>query len=197
MTMRKLRTLGLLTTVALLLGACSNQMEPAKQAIANIDSAIASASPDAAKYVPDELAAVNGKLAELKAALEKKDYVAVLAGAPALLTEAQNLLGDAAIKKDAVIKAMGGEWTSLAATVPALVAAVSKRVSALDKSKHQGAGVDLAAAKAGLTDATAMWSKAQAAFASGNIEEAVTSARDVKAKAEAAAAAIKFSLPKN
>jgi hypothetical protein len=103
----------------------------------------------------------------------------VLAGAPALLAEAQNLLGDAALKKDAVIKAMAGEWTGLAATVPALVAAVSKRVAMLEKSKHQAAGVDLAAAKTNMADATAMWSKAQAAFAANNVEEAVTSARSV------------------
>ncbi|HMI37875.1 MAG TPA: hypothetical protein VK505_09655 [Steroidobacteraceae bacterium] len=194
--MRKLRSLGLITTVALLLGACSNQMEPAQQAIAGIDSAIASASPDAGKYVPEELATVKGKLADLKSAFDKKDYVAVLAGAPAVLSEAQNLLGDAAMKKDVVIKAMGGEWTSLAATVPPLVAAVSKRVMMLDKLKHPPAGVDLAAAKTNMSDATALWSKAQAAFAAGNVEEAVTSARDVKAKAVAAAAAIKLSLPK-
>jgi len=196
MRMRKIRSLGLITTVALVLGACSNQMEPAQQAIANIDSAIASASPDAGKYVPDELATVKGKLADLKAAFDKKDYVAVLAGAPAVLSEAQNLLGDAALKKDAVIKAMGGEWTSLAATVPPLVAAVSKRVAMLDKLKHPPAGVDLAAAKTNMADATALWSKAQAAFAANNIEEAVTSARDVKAKAVAAAGAITLSLPK-
>jgi hypothetical protein len=193
--MRKLHSLGLLATVTLLLGACSNQMEPAQQAIAGIDSAIASASPDAAKYIPDELATVQGKLTEMKAAFDKKDYVAVLAGAPALLSEAQNLLGDAALKKDTVIKAMGGEWTALAATVPGLVAAVGKRVAMLEKSKHLAAGVDLAAAKTNMADATALWSKAQAAFAANNIEEAVTSARSVKAKAEAAAAAIKYSLP--
>ncbi len=196
MTIRKLHALGFLATLTLLLGACSNQMEPAQQAIAGIDSAVASASPDASKYIPDELAAVQAKLTDLKAAFDKKDYVGVLAGAPALLTEAQNLLGDAALKKDAVVKAMSGEWTGLAASVPALVAAVGKRVAVLEKSKHLPAGVDLAAAKTNMADATALWSKAQAAFAANNVEEAVTSARSVKAKAEAAAAAIKFSLPK-
>jgi hypothetical protein len=193
--MRKLHSLGLLATVTLLIGACSNQMEPAQQAIAGIDSAVASASPDAAKYVPDELAAVQTKLTALKAAFDKKDYVGVLAAAPALLAEAQNLLGDAALKKDAVVKVLGSEWTGLAATVPALVAAVSKRVAMLDKSKHLPAGVDLAAAKTNIADATSLWSKAQAAFAANNVEEAVTSARSVKAKAEVAAAAVKFSLP--
>ena len=195
MTMRKPHSVGFLAAVALLLGACSNQMEPAQQAIAGIGSAVASASPDAAKYIPDELATVQAKLAELKAAFDKKDYVGVVAGAPAVLTAAQNLLGDAALKKEAVIKAMGSEWTSLAATVPALVAAVGKRVTALGKSAHLAAGMDLAAARTNLADGTALWSKAQAAFAAGNVEEAVTTAKSVKAKAEAAAAAIKFSLP--
>jgi hypothetical protein len=195
MTMRKLHSLGLMAAITVLLGACSSQMEPAQQAIAGIDSAVASASPDAAKYVPDELATVQAKLTELKAAFDKKDYAEVLAGAPAVLTAAQNLLGDAALKKEAVVKEMGGEWTGLAATVPAVVAAVSKRVAALGKGKHPPAGADLAAAKTSLADATSLWGKAQAAFAAGNVEEAVTTARNVKAKAEAAAAAIKFSLP--
>jgi len=65
------------------------------------------ASPDAGKYVPDELATVKGKLADLKSAFDKKDYVAVLAGAPSLLSEAQNLLATRRSSKDAVIKGDG------------------------------------------------------------------------------------------
>jgi hypothetical protein len=56
--MRKLRSLGLITTVALMLGACSTRWSR-PGAIAGIDGAIASASPDAGKYVPDELATVR------------------------------------------------------------------------------------------------------------------------------------------
>jgi hypothetical protein len=65
----------------------------------------------------------------------------------------------------------------------------------LGKSKHLPAGVDLEAAKSGLADATSLWEKAQAAFTGGNVEDAVNAAKDTKVKAEAAAAALKLTLP--
>jgi len=57
------------------------------------------------------------------------------------------------------------------------------------------AGVDLEAAKAGVGDATSLWSKAQAAFATGNLDEAVSTAKDVKAKIEAVATSLKMDVP--
>jgi hypothetical protein len=196
MMMIKNKSVGLLAVVAALaLSACANQMEPAQQAIAGIESAVSAASPEAGKYIPEQLTAVQAKLADLKTAFDSKDYKTVLTSAPALLSEAQGLLGAAAIKKDEVVKAMSAEWPALAASLPGLVAAVTSRAGVLAKSKHLPTGVDLAAAKSGLADATSLWSKAQAAFAAGNIEEAVTTAKDVKAKAEAAATAMKMTLP--
>ena len=113
-------------------------MEPAKKAIAGIDSAIA-AAPDAAKYVPDQLAAVQTKLADLKTAFDNKDYATVLTGAPAVLTDAQGLLGAAMLKKEEVIKAMSREWPALAASLPGLMTTVTNR-STLGKSKKGPAG---------------------------------------------------------
>jgi hypothetical protein len=55
--------------------------------------------------------------------------------------------------------------------------------------------VDVAAAKSAVDDATASWTKAQAANTAGDPETAVASARDAKAKLEAAAAAMKMTLP--
>ena len=195
MTTHKNTTVGFLAVAAaVLLGACVNQMEPAKQAIANIDSAV-NAATDAAKYVPDQLATVQTKLTDLKTAFDNKDYKTVLAGAPALLAEAQGLLGATMLKKESVIKAMSAEWPGLAAAVPGLVAAVTNRAAALSKTRHLPTGVDLPAAKTAVADAASQWSKAQAADKAGDVEGAVTSARDAKAKAEAAAAAMKMSLP--
>jgi len=187
---------GLLTVAAaLVLAACANQMEPAQAAIAGVDSAVTSAAGDAGKYAPEQLSAVQAKLADLKASFDKKDYQGVLSSAPAVLAEAQGLLATAALKKEEMMKALGTEWTGLAASLPQLVAAVKSRVDVLSKSHKPPAGVDLAAAKSGLADATTMWGKAQAAFSSGNVEDAVNAAKEVKAKAEAAAAALKLQLP--
>ena len=196
MMTKQYKLAGFLTmTAVLLLAACASQMEPAQTAIAGIESAISSASADASKYIPDQLSGVQAKLADLKADFDKKDYKAVLAGAPALLSEAQGLLGAAAMKKEAVMKALSADWTGMAASLPQLVATVKSRVDMLSKSHHAPAGVDLAAAKTNLADATTLWGKAQAAFSANNVEEAVNAAKEVKAKAEAAAAALKMKLP--
>jgi hypothetical protein len=193
---RNYKLAGFLTvTAALLLAACASQMEPAQTAIAGIESAISTASADAGKYIPDQLSAVQAKLADLKADFDKKDYKAVLSGAPAVLSEAQGLLAAAAMKKEEVMKTLSADWTSMAASLPQLVATVKSRVDMLSKSHHAPAGVDLAAAKTSLADATTLWGKAQAAFSANNVEEAVNAAKEVKAKAEAAAAALKMKLP--
>lgn len=182
--------------VAALAVACASQMEPAQKALDGLNNAVAAAdAAGASKYIPDQLSAVQGKIGELKAAFDKKDYAAVLAGAPALLSQAQALVGAAAAKKDEVVKAATGEWTTLSGSLPQLVAAVKSRVDVLGKSKHLPAGVDLNAAKAGLADATSLWDKAQKAFGAGNVEDALAAAKDTKAKAEAAAAALKLTLP--
>jgi hypothetical protein len=147
--------------------------------------------------VPDELAAVQSKLGALKASFDKQDYAAVVSGGPQVLGEAQNLATAAAAKKDEILKALNDQWTGLAGSLPADVAAVQNRIDVLSKKpgKKPGAGIDLDAAKAGAGDATALWSKAQAAFAAGNLDEAVSTAKDVKVKIEALAASLKMNLP--
>ncbi len=195
MRIQKSRTFAFMAVAAtVLLAACANQMEPAKQAIAGIESAIA-AAPDASKYIPEQLAAVQAKLADLKTSFDNKDYKSVLANAPGVLSEAQGLLGAAMLKKETVVKAMSAEWPALAAALPAMLTSVTNRVTALGKSKHPPAGVDVAAAKSAVDEATASWSKAQAANSSGDVEAAVNNAHDAKAKLEAAAAAVKMTLP--
>jgi electron transfer flavoprotein alpha subunit len=186
--------LAIAAVAALLLGACANQMEPARQAIAGIDTAVSAASADAAKYIPEQYAAAQGKLAELKGAFDRKDYKAVLAGAPALLTEAQGLAAAAATKKDEVMKSLAADWSSMSTTLPALVSAVESRVTVLGKSRKLPEGVDLESAKRLLAEAKGMWSQAQAA-SGNNVEDAVATAKTVKERAEAAAAALKLQLP--
>ena len=180
---------------ALLFAACTNQMEPAQSALANINVTLDSVSVDAKKYVPDQLTSVQSKVADLTASYDKKDYAAVLKGAPPVLAEVQGLAAAAAAKKSEMEKALGNEWRELAASVPPLVEAVSTRVDALSKAKHIAKNIDLTAGKSGLADATTQWATAQSAFKSGNFADAVTAAKDAKTKAESAATALKLSLP--
>jgi hypothetical protein len=184
-----------LYSAAILMVACANQMEPAKNALDNINATLGAASADAQKYVPDQLASAQSKVAELTAYFDKKDYAAVVTGAPAVLAEVNGLAGAATAKKDENLKALGNEWRSLAVSVPQSVTAVQARIDALSKTKHVPKDIDLTAAKSGLADATSAWEKAQSAFKSGNAPDAVTAAKDAQSKLESAAAALKLDLP--
>jgi hypothetical protein len=191
---QQVRRIALMSLAGILLAACANQKEPAQKAIVDIEATVAGASADAQKYVPDQLSEVQGKLADLTAAYDKQDYAAVVAGAPAVMTEAQGLASAAAAKKDETMKALNDQWTNLSASLPATVTAIQSRIDSLSKktSKKAATGIDLAAAKSALSDASALWSKAQAAFATGNLDEAVSTAKDVKSKLDALTATLKM-----
>jgi hypothetical protein len=186
-----------ISMAALILAACAGQKEPAQKLISDVESVVTAASSEAAKYIPDQLADVQSKLDALKASFAKQDYAAVVTSAPAVLSSAQELATAAAARKDEVLKSLNETWSALAATVPAEVTAVQNRIDELSKKpgKKMAAGLDLNAAKGAAGDATALWSKAQAAFAAGNLDEAVSTAKHVKAKVEAVAASLKLDLP--
>lgn len=193
---------GFLTLVmaAVLLAGCANQMEPAKKAIADIEAAVAAAGPDASQYIPDQLQAVTSQISDLKAKFDQKDYKGVLAAGPALLAQAQGLAAAAGTAKQAAeaaaLQAMTTEWGTLSADLPAQLAAVTSRVGILSKSKRLPAGLDQAtfdAAKADADGAKALWDEATAAQAAGNLEQAVTAARQVKDKLGSAMAGLGMS----
>jgi hypothetical protein len=182
--------------LAITVAACAGQKVPAQKLLADIEATVTAASTEAAKYVPDQLMDVQARYAELKASFDKQDYAAVISGAPPVFAAAQTLATAAAAKKDQVLKALNDQWMVLADTVPEYTTAVQNRIDALRKksSKKVAAGLDLDAAKLSLDQATSLWSKAQAAFAGGNMDEAVRTAQDVKSRVEAVAATLKLEL---
>ena len=189
-----------LVMAAVLLAGCANQMEPAKKAIADIEAAVEAAGPDAAQYIPDQLQAVTSQITDLKMKFDQKDYKAVIAAAPALLTQAQGLAAAAGTAKQAAeaakLEALNAEWGTLATDLPAQLAAVTSRVAILSKSKKLPAGLDAAtfdAAKSGAGEAATLWEQATAAQAAGNVEQAVTTGRQVKDKLNAAMAGLGMS----
>lgn len=184
-TMRTTFITALVATLAL--AGCGNQMEPAQKALGEVESTLSSVGADAAKYVPDQLKSTNDKLTELKAAFDKKDYAAVVTGAPALLAEAKGLADAAAAKKKEFMEALNGQWSSLSAALPQQVTEIETRLGVLEKARKLPDGITketVTNAKAGLEQAKTLWGEATAAFGAGNIEEAVTKANGVKARAE-------------
>jgi hypothetical protein len=185
----------LLAMAALLLVACSNQMEPAKKALDGVASAVSAATPDAAKYMPGALPPLQKKLADLQTSFDRKDYRTVLMGAPSVLSDAQSVALIGAARAKAAMTALGDQWSSLSSSLPKLMSTVKARVDALGKARQAPKGVDLASAQSSLADATSSWTSAQASFTAGHIEDAVSMAKSVMAKATAAAAAINLKLP--
>jgi hypothetical protein len=192
----RLGRLSLLSLMAIVLAACAGQKEPAEKLIGEIQATVTAAAPEAAKYIPDQLASVQTQLSALKASFDKQDYPAVVGGAQAVLGAAESLATDAAAKKDEVLKALNDKWTALAGSVPGYLTAIQNRLDFLAKkaNKKAAVGIDLDGAKSALSGAMARWSKAQAAFATGNMDEAVTTAQDVKSKAETVASSVKLDL---
>ena len=168
--------------VMAMMAACAGQKEPAHKLLADIDATVMAASDEAAKYIPDQLKDVQSRYGALKASFDKKDYPAVVNGAPDVLAAAQDLATAAAAKKDQVLKLLDDQWRALAGSVPDSLTAIQNRIAEMRKpsNKRRAASVNLDAAQSGLSDAQSLWSKAQAAFASGNLDEAVRTGQEVK-----------------
>jgi hypothetical protein len=196
LSIKRVRQYALIFLAGAMLAACANQREPAQKMINDIEAAVNAASADAAKYVPDQLIALQTKLGDLKASLARGDYKYVVQAAPAVLSEAQGLASAVAAKKAEVAKELTDQWTSLSSAVPGYVTAIQNRIDLLSKKSNRklAKGIDLDAAKSGLSDATSLWSKAQGAFGNGNMDEAVTAAKEVKTKLADLAMSLKMDL---
>lgn len=194
--MARLRGYAGIAVAGIVLAACSSQREPAQKLISGIETVVTAASPDAAKYVPDRLTDVQNTLGGLKTSFDTQDYAAVLGGAPAVMSAAQGLSGAAAAKKGE-LQELDDQWTGLAAAVPDSMTILENRSGRLSKKSttKRAAGIDLDAARGSLSDASLLWSKAQAGFAAGNMAEAVTTAKRVGTKLDRLATSLKVDLP--
>ena len=172
----------LLVLAGLVLAACASDQGPAELAIKAAEAAVNSAVAEGAKYVPDQARAVQDALKAAKDSLAKGDYKAALTGSSDVTAKAK-ALGDAvAAKKVELAKS----WESLSGGLPKVVEAIKSRVDILSQSKKLPANLDRASvdsAKSGLEAITKTWSDAQAAFKDGQVTDAITKAKAVKAQA--------------
>jgi hypothetical protein len=190
---RPVRTLALVL-VAALVSACAPRDEaPARKAIDQISAAIESAGPDATKYVPGHVAALEGQVTNLKIRFYDEDYKAIVEEAPAILDRAKELASTAAAKKAEIAKVLDGEWEKIVMDVPASIASAEKYVDGLIASKKTAPGMTqqmVASARTGIDEQKALWEKATAAKAAGDLEQAVTIGAHVKRRLENLVAAL-------
>lgn len=182
--MNKSQLLPLFVATLLALGACANKQKPAAEVISTAESSLAAVKADAARYAPETLATVEGKLAGLKDGFNRKDYDAVIAGGADLNGSITQLEGEVAQKRQQA-EADAQAWTGLAADVPQMVTAIQSRVDTLSKARSLPRGMQastLESAKEGLAQMKTDWGKATAAHDAGNAIAAAEAARAAQSR---------------
>ena len=111
------------------------------------------------------------------------------------LQTAQSLAGASAARQGETSQALDREWAALAGTLPDTMTELQVRIDEL-RNRPVGAarGIDLDAARGELAAAESLWSKAQAAFATGNMVEAVATAQRLRPQLDALAAVLQIPL---
>lgn len=180
----------IVAVAALALAGCTNQKEPAEQAVAKVESALAEFHADAEKYAADELKDVQASVDNMKNNLARKDYGAVVMAAPSVSASVATLKESVAQRKadaEQMMAAAQTEWTDLSASVPKAVETLQARVDQLSKTRKLPKGMDKAGFEAAKTDFENIkteWADASAQFAAGKMAEAVRKARTIKAQSE-------------
>ncbi|MDD3248937.1 MAG: hypothetical protein PHF23_00990 [Smithellaceae bacterium] len=173
---------------------CADEKGPAQLAMKAAEQAVETTKAEAAKLVPEEVAALEAALASAKEKLDKGEYKAALVEAQGLVGKAKDILAAAKAKKDELSK----QWTELTEEIPQMVEAIQGKVGSLARLKKLPQNITaekLAEAKSGLETIEADLAKAQESFASGNIVEAVATATVVKEKTAKAMESLSISAP--
>jgi hypothetical protein len=179
----------------LLACACATQMDPAQEALEAASSAVNSAlTPDADKYAPKEVTALQAKLADLKAKFDMKNYAGVILGRPDVEAAAAELTQTVATSRDAESKRLTAQWSDISTSLPKSFDTVESRIDELSKSKRPPKNVDLQTARSDLADAESKWSEAKVDYQNGKVTDALASSQAVKSQVDAAAAAINLPL---
>jgi DNA repair exonuclease SbcCD ATPase subunit len=180
----------LVLTAISVLAACTSQKEPAEHAVAKVTASLDEIRADAQQYAAEQLQTVDASVTRLKENLDKKDYDAVVQGAPSVSSAVADLKTTVATAKadaEATLAAAQSEWNDLSAAVPPLVEKLQARVDQLSKTRKYPKGMDKAAfeaAKTGFESLKTEWTEAGSEFTSGQAANAVRKARSAKAKAE-------------
>jgi len=183
------KSLAPMAALAFLVACTDPSKLPADTAIKSADSALAAVRTEAAKYVPDQLKAVEDGLAMAKDAYAKGDFKGALAVAKDLPAKVSALANAVAASKDELTKAFQGSTAQL----PKLIEAIESRLGILSGAKKLPAGLDaqkLGAAKEGLATLTGALADATAKLQSGALPEAVAAAKPLQGKAMEIAGAI-------
>jgi hypothetical protein len=192
----KFHRLAAVALVSLALAACAGQKEPAQQAIADLDAALAKVAEMGEKYMPGEYAEVQAQIAGLKSSFDGGDFDAVVAGAPKAAAAIRKLQADSIIAKADLARKMNEEWAEIASTMPDVIVSVDREISKFAASGRTPKGMDREGYKqlvATFDEAKKTWAAAAEAGNAGKYEEAVMQSRQVKEVVDATRQALGMS----
>jgi hypothetical protein len=194
-TNRRLPLYATYAVVMLFVCACATQKDPAQGALDAATSAVNNAlTPDADKYAPKEVTALQARLADLKAKFDTKNYAGVILGRPDVVAAAAELTQTVATSKDAESKRLTAQWSDISTSLPKSFDTVQTRIDELGKSKRKPKNVDVQTARSDLEDAESKWNEAKVDYQNGKVTDALAASQAVKSQVNAAAAAINLQL---
>jgi hypothetical protein len=170
--------------VALLgLAACASQKEPAEAALAALETKFKETGAEIQKYLPERYAEVEASIASLRESVAAQDFGDVVSGAAAAEDNLRRAVADARIKRAQVLVEMESEWAEMTKTVPEMISAMDKKITAQRGRPPQGmTGEAWKQTIAEYDAARDAWSKAASEMSSKTFEATVLAARDAKAK---------------
>ncbi|MSQ92330.1 MAG: hypothetical protein EXR87_05280 [Gammaproteobacteria bacterium] len=178
--------LAALAAIVFLAGGCS-QKDPAAEAIDAAEGALEAVYEDAQKYVPERYAEVKTELETARKAFDEERYADAIAAVKDVPAHAEELAKASAEAKQKRLAELNMEWTQLSGRLPGIVAGIETRLGELGKMRKLPKGLDkqlLNEANAALGSARGAWDEASAAFTAGDLDSAVTKARDVESMAQ-------------
>ena len=176
-------TVMLATVAALFLGlaGCASQKEPAEQALASIEKSLEGSGAQLQKYLPERYEEISASIAALREDLAQEKFGDVVSGAPAVVDTLRRAVADAQIRRAQIRVELESEWVDLSKTMPAMIAAVDKKISSQGGRPPKGMERDAYKALIDSYDAArGAWSKSASSIDAATFESAVTAARDAK-----------------
>ncbi len=184
--MNKMIRVAALAALLVMAGGCS-QKDPAQEAIAAAEAALAAVYEDAQKYVPDKYAEVKSQLEAARTAFNEERYADAIAAVKDVPARAEELANAALEAKQKLHEQLSADWTRLSGSLPKLVAGIEARLGELGKMRRLPKGMDkqlFDEANAAFGSLKSTWDEAGASFAAGDLEVAVVKAGNAEAMAQ-------------
>jgi hypothetical protein len=175
-----------LAAIAIAATACS-QKDPAADAIAAAEGALAAVYDDAQKYLPERYAEVKAELDAGRKAFDEERYADAITAVKEVPAHAEALSKEVVAAKQKKLSDLNADWARLSGSLPGLMTSIGARLAELGKMRRLPAGMDkqlLDEANAAHASANAAWDEAGQAFNAGDLEAAVAKARDAEGTAQ-------------